>query len=140
MIQTTDNFVLIIGLPATGKTTLAKQLMENYPEFAVIHTDGYIHDSNGLKQDLYKDLISGQKVIVEGMFGYNLIKDLIVTNNMPDLIIHCVSSTEVRAKRYVERETEFANVMKMDRLYLSIWGTHLRNNHLHNTRILEYES
>jgi uridine kinase len=51
MINENENTIVIIGAPASGKTTLANQLKEQYPDYSVYHSDDYI--KYGYAESLY---------------------------------------------------------------------------------------
>ena len=85
--------VLIIGPPASGKTSFANQLGGN-----VVHTDDYI--KHGYEQALYVmmfDLVNAEPpLIIEGVLGYRLLRKIAQTNFnwKPDLVIELQISKE----------------------------------------------
>lgn len=66
--------VLILGMPASGKTTLCSQL--DHSNHAVIHTDDYMHLS--YDQAMYAALMDCHELkrpfICEGVQGYRLLR------------------------------------------------------------------
>jgi len=93
--------VLIIGPPASGKTTLALELKKvNYHE--LIHTDDYI--DFGYEQALYvmmDDIPQGVPTIIEGILGYRLLRKGVQTGKyFPDLVIEMEVTREQQAAIY----------------------------------------
>jgi shikimate kinase len=43
------NNIILIGMPASGKTTIAKAIAELYPELTLIDTDSVVEKTQGLK-------------------------------------------------------------------------------------------
>ena len=86
------NKILILGNPASGKTTLAKRLAHKHA-IPIIHTDSYI--GYGHRDNLYvllKDLEKRQneKLIIEGVLAYRLLRKGIEGtgyNWQPDLVL-----------------------------------------------------
>lgn len=104
-----DKIIVVIGLTASGKTTLTEQLVELCPEHTVLHTDDYM--SFGFEESLYK-LISDIKAdpnplkIIEGIQGFRLLRKGLQNQDFyPDLIIHCYCDAEERLSRYTARGT-----------------------------------
>lgn len=109
------NRVVIIGAPASGKTTISKTLEQH---FTVIHTDDYI----GLGYDkalysLMEDLngTDGWKGwIVEGVLGYRLLRKLRQIGQDVDLIIECERSlADIEEVYRRERNADFNRVKGM---------------------------
>ena len=76
-----DKHIIIIGSPASGKTTLSLKLLEK--GFKIIHTDDYMQ--YGFKDSLYKLLEDIQKlnlknIVIEGILGYRLLRKGIELN------------------------------------------------------------
>lgn len=105
------NKIVIVGLPATGKSTLSEELATRLPEHKLYHTDDYI--ASGFTQslfDLMGDMYGKEKIIVEGVQCYRLLKaGLIACTFHADLVIHCAASTGDRVKRYKERNKELSH-------------------------------
>ena len=81
--------IVIIGSPASGKTTLGKALAAKYGQ-KLIQADDYMQ--HGYKEALYvmlADLIEiDEPVIVEGMQGYRLLRKGVELGNFyPDVVI-----------------------------------------------------
>lgn len=107
------NRVIIIGAPASGKTTLAKTLEQH---FTVIHTDDHI----GLGYDkalysLMEDLdYWNDEWIVEGVLGYRLLRKLRQIGQDVDLIIECERSlADIEEVYRRERNADFNRVKGM---------------------------
>jgi cytidylate kinase len=96
--------ILIIGPPASGKTTLAKKLHEVNGYHKLLHSDDYMR--YGYKQALYeliKDLqgLFPYKTIVEGIQGYRLLrKGAELGVYFPDLVIEMQVTAEQQANVY----------------------------------------
>lgn len=108
-----SNRVVIIGAPASGKTTLAKMLEQH---FLVIHTDDYI----GLGYDkalysLMEDLdYWNDEWIIEGVLGYRLLRKLRQIDQDVDLIIECERSlADIEEVYQRERNADFNRVKGM---------------------------
>lgn len=95
--------VLIIGIPAAGKTYLSKLLAKDNPDHRLIHTDDYI--KFGFKESLYKLLMDlggiNQPTIIEGMLGYRLLrKGLELDCYCPDMVIEVEISKALFHRTY----------------------------------------
>ena len=102
--------VVIIGLPAAGKTTLATELEFSGVINQIIHTDDEYPSDSGASGLLYTELLSAQsidwRVIVVGVLGYRLLRKCVEHEGewLPDLIVEVKCSEETRAARYaIER-------------------------------------
>lgn len=106
------NRVVIIGAPASGKTTLAKTLEQH---FEVIHTDDY--SGFGYDKTLYslmEDLDREDGWIVEGVLGYRLLRKLRQIGQDVDLIIECERSlADIEEVYRRERNADFNRVKGM---------------------------
>lgn len=100
--------VVIIGLPASGKTTLANRLAEAGMSHEVVHTDEEYPYAEGVSAQAYDDLLLAADmdfdVIVEGVLGYRILRKCAESGGtwLPDLIIEVRCSEETRAARYAE--------------------------------------
>lgn len=101
--------VLIIGPPASGKTTLASKLHEQNPLHQLIHSDDYM--VHGYKEALYvmmADIRKGyfpqaKASIIEGVQGYRLLrKGVELETYYPDLVIELQVSRERQAQIYAD--------------------------------------
>lgn len=108
-IERSEKIIVVVGLPATGKTILADTIVRTYQTrpLKVFRTDDYI--KHGFEESLYvlmADLnrdISPMKLI-EGVQGYRLLRKGLETNSFfPDLVIVCCATRDIRATRYKER-------------------------------------
>lgn len=96
--------IVIIGSPASGKTTLSKALAAKFGQ-RVIHTDDYIE--HGYKEALYAmlpDILeSEQPLIVEGMQAYRLLrKGVELETFYPDVVIELEVTPQQVARVYME--------------------------------------
>jgi len=100
--------VVIIGYPASGKTTLAKRLEAENTGHEVVHTDDEYPSGDGSSETAYTEMgfckSIGLGVIVEGVLGYRLLRKCVEHGGewLPDLIIEVKCGEETRAKRYRE--------------------------------------
>ncbi len=102
--------VLIIGFPASGKTTLAELL--DSESHTLIHSDDYIQF--GFKESLYELLKDLKKIegntIIEGVMGYRLLrKGVELDSYYPDLIIHMKVNEDTIRRRYLDRDPKKLN-------------------------------
>jgi len=98
--------VLIIGMPASGKTFLSNLLKRDNPTHRLLHSDSYI--KYGYKQALYKMLEDLGKItgptIVEGVQGYRLLrKGVELDCYYPDIVIE-LEITEARMLKTYRNE------------------------------------
>lgn len=101
--------VLIIGFPASGKTTLSELLKLNSEEHEVFHSDDYM--KFGFVESLYelmRDLEKAEKpTIVEGIMGYRLLrKGVELDSYYPDLVIELNVNEGTIKKRYLQRDPQ----------------------------------
>ena len=95
--------ILIIGGPATGKTTLSKQLSESLQDHTVIHTDTFM--ARGYEQGLY-DILDHLKTIqgptlIEGVQGFRLLrKGAQLGSYYPDMVIDVETSQKNIERTY----------------------------------------
>jgi len=97
--------VLIIGPPASGKTTLANELQKQNRTHVVFHSDDYMQF--GFEQALYAlmddvELINPPfKTIVEGVQGYRMLRKGVQTGRyFPDLVIEMEITREQQLRIY----------------------------------------
>lgn len=105
--------VVIVGYPASGKTTLAKRLEAENTGHEVIHTDDEYPSGDGASETAYEEIgfckSIGIGVIVEGVLGYRILRKCVENGGtwLPNLIIEVRCSEEARAARYTdERPTK----------------------------------
>jgi len=105
--------VVVIGLPASGKTTLAMELGGMGLPHHVVHTDDEYPSDPGASDLLHTELVLaesiGWQVTVVGVLGYRLLRKCVEHDGewLPDLVIEVQCSEEVRAARYAsERPTK----------------------------------
>lgn len=130
-LSTDENTIVIVGLPASGKSWIANELIEQYANrnFKMYRTDDYI--KYGFEESLYKmmdDLrrdLSPRKII-EGVQGYRLLrKGLQLGTFNPDVVIVVVASREQRVERFNKR-TEHNKLNKgFDASLEKIWNDYL---------------
>jgi dephospho-CoA kinase len=103
-----SNIIVIIGFPATGKTTLATMLQDEVlPDHSLISSDDYI--DLGYKQSLYgmlRDIErdTNPKKIIEGVQCYRLLRKAAQTGVIKiDTVITVHCDDEERLNRYKAR-------------------------------------
>lgn len=113
MINPTDKIVAIVGLAATGKTTLADKLLKENPSYKLIHTDDYIG-----RFELLCDSISHYELlIIEGTQVYTMLKSYKL---FPDLVIELVATTAERERRCIDRGSSH-NIRQQDAILMKQW-------------------
>lgn len=102
------NLVVIIGMPASGKTTVANFIANTIlPDHSIYHSDDYI--DYGYEESLYamiKDMGYDQnpKKIVEGVQGYRFLRKTLERDIVVDCIVDVQCAPDLRAKRYAARK------------------------------------
>lgn len=121
----TDKIVVIIGLAASGKTTLTEMIAADLlPDHDVIHTDDYM--KFGFEQSLYKMIDDIKQkgdnpMIIEGVQGFRLLrKGLERGDFFPDVVINTTCPTATRDKRY-EFRGGTGNLATFDKVLMKIW-------------------
>lgn len=143
-----ERVVVIVGLPSTGKTTLSKELANDYRGwYDHYHTDDYI--KYGFEESLYvlrRELKENPKpVLIEGVQGYRLLrKGVELGDFFPDVVIVCAASFEVRSSRYRRRSVvPGAKINRgFDSLLEKFWNDYVTaiNNHPRKPRFVIYNS
>lgn len=106
----TGENVLVIGCPASGKSTIAKMISERNPDHTLINTDDFM--SHGYEQSLYvliddmKAKINNDEVpmIIEGILGYRLLRKGVELDFFyPDVVIELLIIEERMERTYNEQ-------------------------------------
>ena len=105
--MSTPQLTIIVGPPASGKTTLARQLQKEQAAY-LIHTDDFIKrgEKACLDRIVYCTRLAENKqpIIVEGCWTATLLKDLIGEGVIPDKVIVMQTPLDVCIERYEVRE------------------------------------
>lgn len=112
----TGENVLIIGCPASGKSTIAKMISERHPDSQYIQTDDYMQ--HGYEQSLYvliddlkRGYVSQEAAvrmngphIIEGILGYRLLRKGVEQDfYYPDVVIELLITDERMEQTYNEQ-------------------------------------
>jgi deoxyadenosine/deoxycytidine kinase len=100
--------VVVIGLPCTGKSTVAQALHDDLlSNHSLYKSDDYI--DYGYEQSLYamiKDISYDKNPykLIEGVQGYRFLRKMQQLSGMDiDAVIYCICEGQERARRYAER-------------------------------------
>lgn len=118
------NTIVIVGLPATGKSWLADRVPFSHK---VYRTDDYMyHDWEDALYALMADIKRGPaKQVIEGVQGYRLLRKLAQLNMKgPDLVIRCIATKELRQRRYMDRGKNLS--ANFDSTLQKIWVDYVR--------------
>ena len=105
----TGENVLIIGCPASGKSTIAQMIADRHHDHHFIHTDDYM--SHGYEPSLYaliddiKAAVNNDQVpmIIEGILGYRLLRKGVEQDYYyPDVVIELLIPEERMEQTYNE--------------------------------------
>lgn len=138
-----DKIVVIVGLPATGKTTLLNELQEANEKYSLYHTDDYIE--HGFKESLYvmmRDLEADKNPykIIEGVQAYRLLrKGLELKTFYADLVITCSADYQTRLTRYQQRG-ENKDFTTFDKTLGKIWSDYISDPEINNVRHIHYHT
>ena len=139
----TEKKIVIVGLYATGKTTLTKEILLLDPSFTLYKTDQYINRTSVLVSLIRHQ--RPEKYIVEGAAAYKMLRD---GELKPDVVINCVCSDGERQRRYQQPDRIDGNRYKGDRpgmktgykafdnYYRSLWQQYLDSKP--TSRIIQY--
>jgi hypothetical protein len=121
--------VMVIGLPASGKTFFAGWLSLNNPAHKLYRTDDYLQGFGGEKAmyatlfDVTGSILIGQKTIVEGVAGYRMLrKGVQLETYFPDIVFELVAPTEQRERVYQQerKDKSFSNVERFDKALTTV--------------------
>lgn len=127
MIQETENTIVVVGLPGSGKSHLTEKLKSEFPEYSVYSTDDYMQ--HGYEQSLYKLIDDIQanpnpKKIVEGVQAYRLLRKGLQLNSFhADLVITVEADFNDRIDRLSMREKSVNadRIKTFDKNLTAIW-------------------
>lgn len=120
--------IVIIGLPAAGKTTVCDAICEILPEHNVYHSDDYL--DYGYERSLYVmmgEIAQGGNplFIVEGVQGFRFLRKNAQLQTFPvDLIISVEASIQDRIERYKARGKTLSQ--SFDRNLETVWHSYLK--------------
>jgi|GEM_PF-3242390 len=124
-----ENTVVVIGLPASGKTHLTNEISAQYSSrgYNIIHTDDFM--KHGFDNSLYVMMShlkndTSERKIIEGVQGYRLLrKGLEQKTFIPDVVIVVVASKSDRTERYKNRNKSLN--AGFDKSLETIWNDYL---------------
>lgn len=121
--------VMVIGLPASGKTFFAGWLSLNNPMHTLFRCDDYLNGSNSqesmyaILDEVCDQVKTGNPTIVEGVAGYRMLrKGAQLGAYYPDIVFEIVAPQEQRERVYKQERSErtFTNVQKFDKALQTI--------------------
>jgi uridine kinase len=145
LLMDDPKIIVVVGLFASGKSTLVAELAEKNKKYTVYHTDDFID----MQQDAIVHKIKFDEadyIIVEGASAYNLlVKELI----LPDLVINCFCSDGARQDRYMKPErwnggrykgakAGLKDYKAFDNIYRNQWERYKKMHKRKRVRIIEY--
>lgn len=144
MILESDHKVVIVGYPASGKSTLTNQLENKYPEYAVYRDidfikNGYVNGLYDLRERIKTD--AKQKIIVEGVMGYRFLRKGVQEKDFnADLIIVVKTSEKKRELRYRKRDyNKYKHLKGLHSGLENIWHEFMVTKR-YQPRIIEYHT
>lgn len=139
IIHPHEKIIVVIGLSACGKTTTANQLSDKH-DVVALSTDDYLCGDSPMV-DLYHKILTtiyiDDKVIVEGMMCYVLLRDNSEFLSMVDVVIEVVASTSIRGQRY-NNERESKDFTAFDKVYRSMYNQILSENDVKHIRFIQH--
>lgn len=121
--------VMVIGLPASGKTFFAGWLSLNNPMHTLFRCDDYLNGNNGqesmyaILDEVCEQIRIGNPTIVEGVAGYRMLrKGAQLGTYYPDIVFEIVAPQEQRERVYMQERSErtFANVERFDKALTTV--------------------
>jgi adenylate kinase family enzyme len=113
--------IAIVGMPATGKTTLAKGLKKELAFNTLVHTDDFIGMDHTLKQELLRGgMGTHEPFIIEGCTVYRLLAENVI---VPDIVIMCLAKSSTRALRFEQRGKNFIASKQFEATLNHHWWT-----------------
>jgi len=121
--------VMVIGLPASGKTYFAGLLSFHNPMHTLFRCDDYLNGSNGqesmyaILDEVWDQIKAGNPTIVEGVAGYRMLrKGVQMEAYFPDIVFEIVAPTEQRERVYKQERKDkiFSNVERFDKALTTV--------------------
>lgn len=144
LISDSDNKVVIVGYPASGKSTLTSQLEKRYPEYTVYRDidfvkNGYVNGLYELRDRIKKD--AKERIIIEGVMGYRFLRKGVQEKDFnADLIIVVKTSEKKRELRYRKRDhSKYKHLKGLHSGLENIWYEFLSTKK-YQPRIIEYHT
>jgi len=128
-IKPDEHTIVVVGLPASGKTTVADELRKQFPDYSIYHSDDYMHHGyNDSMYELMKDVQTdpNPKKIIEGVQAYRLLRKGVELNNFhADLVITVEAQEATREQRYVSRGNGINRAF--DKNLAKVWADYTAN-------------
>lgn len=122
--------VMVIGLPASGKTYFAGWLALNNPAHKLYRTDDYLQWPMDGQAAMYaamgevmETIEAGQNTIVEGVAGYRMLrKGAQLETYYPDIVFEIIAPQEQRERVYQQerKDKSFPNVERFDKALATV--------------------
>lgn len=143
-LRAEDKTVIVLGLPASGKTTLVDELKLTHPEFTIFRTDDYMHmQYDASMYSMLRDVAhsASEYRLIEGVQCYRLLRKALQESCLTiDLVVHVICPEAIRFKRAKARGKN-VNIKNMDHNLTGIWYEITSNYHIAQLpRIVEYHS
>lgn len=158
VIHTYEKKIVIVGLFATGKTTLVNKLLNEQQvmqdhKYVVYHTDDFLQYDRKLQMRFLLNKINLDKpdrYIIEGAAAYRLLISGVKENNFyPDLVIQCLASDGTRQERYMQPERlngqrhaldkkGMKDFKAFDNMYRKMWNEYMSMPKKREPRIIHY--
>lgn len=103
-----EQFIFVVGYPASGKTFYAQRLANELHGYKLIHTDDYMkykwsEQLSEALNDLERYRRKNQPIIVEGVLAYRILR----AKFRASVVITIHSTREERVDRYRERKENY---------------------------------
>lgn len=153
-IKLDEKIIVVVGLFATGKTTVTNEITKMNPDIKIYKTDDFIQYSQPLQPRFIMNRImldKPERYLIEGVTGYRLLRNGIKENNFyPDVVIHCVCTDGTRQDRYLKPDRWYAgrhskatkiglkDFKAFDNMYRKMWEEYLASPKKREPRIITH--
>lgn len=90
--------IAIVGLPSSGKSTLAMQISSRWAAYIIAHTDEFLDYPHASRLGIVTGAVRSLSgpVVIEGVMAYELLAHNLIH---PDVVIMCAASEKTRFNR-----------------------------------------